>query len=100
MHIFFYFFEQINFTIRRVKIDQSELSYRAIIDIGLLDMEEAHIKLKDTDLEIVGASSDMLVIDLGVNKQNYKVGDLIEFGLDYMGILRAMNSNYIEKRIL
>ncbi len=80
--------------------DQSELSYRAIIDIGLLDMEEAHIKLKDTDLEIVGASSDMLVIDLGVNKQNYKVGDLIEFGLDYMGILRAMNSNYIEKRIL
>ena len=80
--------------------DQSELSYRAIIDIGLLDIEEAHITLKDTDLEIVGASSDMLVIDLGANKQNYKVGDLIEFGLDYMGILRAMNSNYIEKRIL
>lgn len=79
--------------------DQSELSYRAIIDIGLLDIDEEHIKLKNEELEIVGASSDMLVIDLGENKANYKIGDLIEFKMDYMGILRVMNSQYIEKRI-
>lgn len=79
--------------------DQSELSHRAIIDIGLLDIDENHIKLKDGNFEIVGASSDMLVIDLGKNSSNFKVGDLIEFQMDYMGILRTMNSQYIEKRI-
>lgn len=80
--------------------DQSELSYRAIIDIGLLDIDEDHIKLKDNDLEIVGASSDMLVIDLGRNESNYQIGSIIEFRMDYMGILRTMNSQYIEKRIV
>ena len=41
----------------------------------------------------------MIVIDLNKNKKNYKVGDLVEFKLDYMGILRIMNSKYIGKRI-
>jgi predicted amino acid racemase len=41
----------------------------------------------------------MIVIDLDENKKNYKVGDLIEFKLDYMGILRIMNSRYIEKKL-
>lgn len=86
-------------TLTFASTDQSEVSYRAIIDIGLLDIDEDHIKLKDSELVIVGASSDMLVIDLGVNNSNYQVGDLIEFRMDYMGILRIMNSQYIEKRI-
>ena len=33
------------------------------------------------------------------NKMKYKVGDLVEFKLDYMGLLRIMNSKYIEKKI-
>ncbi len=74
-------------------------SFRAILDLGLLDVGDAHIRSVDKDIEIVGASSDMIVIDIGKNKKNYKVGDLIEFRMDYMGMLRAMNSRYIEKRI-
>ncbi len=77
----------------------SETSYRAIIDLGLLDIDENHIKIKNKDLKIVGASSDMLVIDLGENEQNYQVGDLLEFEMDYFGVLRIMNSKYIEKRV-
>lgn len=83
-----------------VKFDEElagETSCRAILDIGLLDIDNEHIKLIDEDLTIVGASSDMIVIDLGENPKNYKVGDLIEFQLDYVGTLRAMSSNYIEK---
>jgi len=72
---------------------------RAIIDIGLLDVEEKHLKPIDKNIKIVGASSDMLVIDLGENKKKYKVGDLLEFKLDYMGTLRIISSRYIEKRI-
>ncbi|MDF1547528.1 MAG: alanine/ornithine racemase family PLP-dependent enzyme [Bacteroidales bacterium] len=74
-------------------------THRAIIDIGLLDVEEKHIEPVDEELSFVGASSDMLVIDLGENKNNYKVGDILEFTMDYMGALRIINSRYIEKRI-
>ncbi len=76
-----------------------EKTYRAIIDLGLLDVDEDHISPVDEDLNFVGASSDMLVIDLGKNKKNYKVGDVLEFKMDYMGTLRAINSRYIEKRL-
>lgn len=73
-------------------------SYRAIVDIGLLDVEDGHIKPVMPDMEIVGASSDMIVVDLGDNKSNLKVGNLIEFEMDYMGLLRIMNSDYVDKR--
>ncbi len=74
-------------------------SYRAIIDIGLLDVEQEHISPVDPTIKIVGASSDMFVIDLSDNQKNYKVGDLLEFTLSYMGTLRILNSKYIDKRI-
>jgi len=79
--------------------DQSETSHRALIDLGLLDIDQEHIKLKNKNLKIVGASSDMLVVDLGENKENYQVGSQLEFEMDYMGVLRIMNSKYIDKRI-
>jgi len=83
------------------QIDQSnigETSYRAIIDLGLLDVETERMELIDKSLKIAGASSDMIVIDLDKNKKKYKVGDLIEFKLDYMGVIRIMNSKYIRKK--
>ncbi|MBR9859833.1 alanine/ornithine racemase family PLP-dependent enzyme [bacterium] len=79
--------------------DTGETSHRAIIDMGLLDVDQEHVKLKDKHLKVVGASSDMIVLDLGENEDQYKIGDLIEFELDYMGILRIMNSRYIDKRV-
>lgn len=79
--------------------DKGKRSYRAILDMGLLDVEQGHIFPSDTDLNVVGASSDMFVVDLGENEKNYKVGDLMEFNLDYMGVLRAINSRYIDKRV-
>ena len=53
----------------------------------------------DKDITIAGASSDVIVIDLGDNEKQYKVGDVIEFKLDYMGTLRIINSRYVDKRI-
>ncbi len=76
-----------------------ETSNRAIIDIGLLDVDVDHIELVDKTIKIAGASSDMIVIDLDENIMKYKVGDLIEFKLDYMGTLRILNSKYIDKKI-
>lgn len=85
-----------------VNLEENKLpdkSYRAIIDLGLLDVEEKHTRFINKNLKIVGASSDMIVVDLGDNKENYGVGDLLELEMNYMGLLRIMNSKYIEKRI-
>lgn len=85
-----------------MEIDESlygQTSYRAIIDIGLLDIDPKYLHTETHDFEIAGASSDMLVLDIGQNENGYKVGDLVSFKLKYMGALALLNSNYIEKRI-
>lgn len=74
-------------------------SYRAIIDIGLLDVNPDYLQPDTPGLEISGASSDMLIIDLGENHNHYKVGDLIRFRLKYMGALSILNSRYIDKKV-
>lgn len=81
------------------KSNIGKTSFRAILDLGLLDVDESHLLPIDKSIKLVGASSDMLVIDIGMNKRKYKVGDLIEFKMDYMGTLRIINSRYIEKRL-
>jgi len=82
------------------KNDYGKTSFRAILDLGLLDVDDKHIHAVDNKIKFAGASSDMIVVDLGKNEQNYKVGDLIEFKLDYMGTLSILNSNYIEKKVV
>lgn len=77
--------------------DYGKTSYRAILDIGLLDISPEYLMPDDPVIEIVNASSDMLIVDLGSTNRNYKVGDLISFDLKYMGALRLLNSDYIEK---
>lgn len=86
----------------KIEFDSSQagkIGFRAIVDIGLLDVEDSHLTPVLEDLEIIGASSDMMVIDLQDNQGNLQVGDFIEFKMDYMGILRIMNSDYIEKKL-
>lgn len=75
-------------------------SKRALVDLGLLDVDSHHITPVDSSLNILGASSDMTVLDLGDNPQQYKVGDYIYFQPDYMGVLRLMSSSYIDKELV
>lgn len=80
--------------------DYNKTSYRAILDVGLLDTITEFLIAEDPDISIIGASSDMLIVDIEKSKQTYKVGDLISFRLKYMGALHLFNSNYIEKRVV
>lgn len=80
--------------------DYGETSFRAILDIGLLDVSPEYLITLDSKLEVSGASSDMIVVDIGNTKKRYKVGDTIPFHLKYMGALGLFNSDYIEKRII
>lgn len=74
-------------------------SVRAIIDIGLLDIDPKYLVFDESRFEIVGSSSDMLVLDLGSNPLNIQVGDVVPFRLKYMGALGILNSSYIEKLV-
>jgi ornithine racemase len=47
----------------------------------------------------VDASSDMLVVNVGQNERDLKVGDMVRFQLKYVGALGLMNSNYIDKYV-
>lgn len=80
--------------------DYGKTSYRAIIDVGSLDISTDYIIPEDKHIEITGSSSDMIVLDLGASRRNYKVGDFISFQLKYMGALGLLNSPYIEKLVV
>ena len=80
--------------------DYGKKSYRAILDIGLLDVSPDYLSPHDKGIEIVNASSDMLVVDLGNTKRNYKIGDLVPFDLKYMGALSLLSSDYIDKKVV
>ncbi len=77
--------------------DRGRTTFRAIIDVGLLDVQPGFLIPDDDRVKVIEASSDMLVVDLGESSQNYKVGDVMSFGLKYMGALTVMNSRYIDK---
>lgn len=79
--------------------DFGENMHRAILDIGLLDVSADFLIPDDERIVVVGASSDMLVIDISNSEKEYKVGDVVSFRLKYMGALGLLNSDYIEKRL-
>ena len=81
--------------------DYGKTSYRALLDVGVLDISDPNFLIPENDnLKIVGASSDMIVVDLGSNETGLKVGDFLQFKLKYMGALRAFNSEYIDKLVI
>lgn len=85
------------------EIDESlygKTSHRAILDVGLLDINPKFLLPKDDGIRVIGASSDMLIVELGDNEQNFKVGDVLRFNLRYMGALSVLNSRYISKEVV
>lgn len=79
---------------------ENHKSKRAIIDVGLLEMNLNDLEPEDPAMKIVGGSSDMLVVDIEEAEKKYKVGEFITFNINYMGLLSLMNSDYVEKKIM
>ncbi len=79
--------------------DKNDFSFRAIVDVGLLDLDHRDITPMQPGMEIIGASSDMLILDLADNPADLQVGDTVKFGMNYMAVLRAMSSDYIDKKV-
>lgn len=68
---------------------------RALLGLGKQDIGH-HDKLipKDKEIDIVGSSSDHLIIDVTKCKKDYKIGDILDFNLYYQAMLySSMNPN-------
>lgn len=70
---------------------------RAIIAVGRQDIRLEGLTPIDDDLSIFGASSDHLILDVTDSKKELKVGDIVDFKIDYGCLLAAMTSPYVKK---
>lgn len=71
---------------------------RAIVALGKQDCRIEGLKPVDPRIEILGASSDHMILDV-TRCPEVEVGDVIEFSMDYGAMLSLMTSSYVEKVI-
>ena len=70
---------------------------RAIIGIGKQDTDLGSMTPVDSQIEIMGGSSDHIILDVTHADKEYKVGDIVEFTLGYGGMLKTATSAYVER---
>jgi len=70
---------------------------RAICAVGKQDVDPGDIIPEDSNIKILGSSSDHLILDITEVEHKYIIGDKVIFKLTYGGILRLMTSKYISK---
>ena len=71
---------------------------RALLAIGEQDTYMEDLIPLDKDIEILGMSSDHLI--LKVNSDKYKVGDILKFFIKYGALVKAFTSKYVKKEIV
>ncbi len=75
-------------------------SFKAVCDFGLLNVNAKHLTPLDESVKFFGNTSDLTVFDLGVEKPEYKTGDILRFQPDYTAVASLMLSRYVEKMML
>ena len=73
---------------------------RAIVAIGQQDVALTGIFPADPGIQLLGASSDHMLIDVTDSQQQLKVGDTISFKLNYQGLLHLSNTRYVAKNYI
>ena len=72
---------------------------RAILAVGKQDfVNDRDLIPLDEGVEIVGSSSDHLIVDLQNSKKDFKVGDVMSFGMFYSCALYLTSSKYVSKK--
>ena len=70
---------------------------RALANLGREDVDEKALRPREAGVQIVGASSGYLVLDV-TDAEPVRVGAELTFDPGYSALLRAMTSEYVEKR--
>lgn len=69
---------------------------RGILAVGQQDVNPDGLTPLNDKIEILGASSDHLLLNLEETDKNFKVGDTIKFKLDYGALLQLSTSEYVD----
>jgi predicted amino acid racemase len=84
---------------RRRFTDRGE-RVRALVNLGREDVDPQGLTASDPGVEVLGASSDYLILDVTDAKTPVRMGDVLSFSLGYGALLAAMDSQYVEKKTL
>jgi len=79
--------------------DQGQI-LRGILAIGQQDVNPDGLRPLDEKIEILGASSDHLLLNLEATDHEYKVGDTIQFKVDYGALLKLTTSEYVDTKYI
>jgi len=80
-------------------VEPGQRGYRAVVTVGQLDTEVGGLRPLDPRYEIVGASSDLSVVNVADNPAGLQLGDTIKFRPSYGALVRLMLGRYIEKMV-
>lgn len=73
---------------------------RAILSIGKQDIDIDSLTPVDEKIDILGGSSDHMILDVTKSDTKYKLGDVITFKLGYSGTLKAFTSKYVNREYI
>jgi len=73
--------------------------FKALVDFGVIDVDNENIKPKDRNIDFLGTTSDLTVYSLGNNRKKYQTGNTLAFQPNYMAVAQLMNSRYITKKV-
>ncbi len=79
--------------------DKGEM-VRAICAVGRQDVEVDGLIPLDSNVDIIGASSDHLILDLTKAGDTYNLGDTVKFKLKYSSLLKIFTSKYVDKNYI
>jgi predicted amino acid racemase len=85
---------------RKPSYEDKGKTKRAILAVGQQDIDVENILCVDSKAQILGASSDHLIIDVTNSDVTYAVGDIVQFKLKYGSLLRAFTSPYVKKKYI
>lgn len=73
---------------------------RLILGIGRQDVILDGLTANDSNIKIIGASSDHMILDITDSKKEYHIGDIISFDMNYSSLLSVFNSEYVYKKYI
>ncbi len=79
--------------------DRGEM-LRGILAIGRQDVDPGGLRCLDERVEILGASSDHLIVNLSGCGSEYSVGSIVRFIPDYGALLKLTTSAYVSREYL
>ena len=82
---------------RKPHVEDKGERVKALLAIGAQDVNIENIIPTDPNVHIFGSSSDYISVDLTECRGKYKLGDCIEFNLNYGAIMEIFTSKYIKK---